>query len=90
MGLRDRPSAQYEITMRLAYPHEPGWIAKIAGLIAQGGGAIRAIDLVQIHQGQSLRDYSIECPSTEHATRSCGACGSWKASPFTPSPTTPF
>ena len=69
MASQDKPSSQYEITMRLECPHEPGWIAKIAGVIADGGGAIRAIDLVRIHKGMSLRDYSIDCPSTEHANR---------------------
>jgi malate dehydrogenase (oxaloacetate-decarboxylating) len=63
-----RPSAQYEITMRLECPHEPGWIAKIAGVIGEAGGAIHAVDLVNIHRGRSLRDYSVECASTEHAS----------------------
>jgi malate dehydrogenase (oxaloacetate-decarboxylating) len=67
MALKGTPSAQYRITMRLECPHEPGWIAKIAGLIAEAGGAIRAVDLVHIRKKQSLRDYSIECSSTDHA-----------------------
>jgi malate dehydrogenase (oxaloacetate-decarboxylating) len=67
MTAKHRPSAQYEITMRIECPHEPGWIAKIAALIAEGGGAIRAIDLVTINGDRSLRDYSIECPSLEQA-----------------------
>ncbi|RMH37472.1 MAG: NAD-dependent malic enzyme [Deltaproteobacteria bacterium] len=62
-----RPSPQYSITMRISYPHEPGWIARIADAIAQRGGVILAIDLVHIHGGRSLRDYTIECSSTEHA-----------------------
>ena len=61
-----RPSAQYAITMRLEYPHSPGWIARIAGIIAEHGGAIGSIDLVAIHRGMSLRDYTVECPSPEH------------------------
>jgi malate dehydrogenase (oxaloacetate-decarboxylating) len=61
-----RPSAQYEVTFRIEYPHKPGWIAKIAGVIADQGGAIRAIDLVDIVKGNSLRDYRVECPSAEH------------------------
>jgi malate dehydrogenase (oxaloacetate-decarboxylating) len=69
MPTPERPSAQYEITMRLECPHEPGWIARIAGVIAEAGGAIHAIDLVNIHRGRSLRDYSVECASTEHAGR---------------------
>ncbi len=60
-----KASAQYEITMRLECPHEPGGIARITALIGEGGGLIRAIDLVRIHRGRSIRDYTIECPSIE-------------------------
>lgn len=63
------PSAQYAITMRLEYPHEPGWIAKIAGVIAANGGAIGAIDIVHIRRGRSVRDYSIDSPSADQAHR---------------------
>jgi malate dehydrogenase (oxaloacetate-decarboxylating) len=63
------PSAQYAITLRLEYPHEPGWIARISAVIAKRGGAIHAIDLVNIRRGHSIRDYSIECASTEQAER---------------------
>jgi len=61
------PSAQFSITMRLVYPHEPGWIARISATIAEFGGVIAAIDLVEIQRGRSVRDYTIECTSTEHA-----------------------
>jgi malate dehydrogenase (oxaloacetate-decarboxylating) len=62
-------SAQFAITMRLAYPHEPGWIARISSKVAELGGVIAAIDLVEIQRGRSVRDYTIECASTEHAER---------------------
>jgi malate dehydrogenase (oxaloacetate-decarboxylating) len=61
------PSAQYAITIRLEYPHKPGWIARIATIIADQGGAIEAIDLVEINKGRSLRDYTVECGSAEQA-----------------------
>ena len=59
------PSPQYAITVRMEYPHAPGWIAMISGVIAEQGGAIQAIDLVRIHKQRSLRDYTIECTSAE-------------------------
>ncbi|RMG44383.1 MAG: NAD-dependent malic enzyme [Acidobacteria bacterium] len=65
MESEGRPSAQYAVTIRLECPHAAGWIARIAGKIAEHGGAIRAIDLVRIRRGRSLRDYTIECPSPE-------------------------
>ena len=53
--------------MRLEYPHAPGWIAKIAGVIGENGGAIGAIDIVKFRKDQSIRDYSVDCPSGERA-----------------------
>lgn len=67
------PSAQYAITIRLEYPHKPGWIARIAATIAEQGGAIEAIDLVEISNGRSLRDYTVECGSSEQAQRVAAA-----------------
>jgi malate dehydrogenase (oxaloacetate-decarboxylating) len=61
------PSAQYAITIRIDCPHDPGWIARIASVIGEAGGAIQAIDLVRVERGRSLRDYTVECTSTEHA-----------------------
>ncbi len=65
----EHPSAQYSITVRMEYPHQPGWMAKIATAIANEGGAIGAVDLAHIHRGRSLRDYTIECPSPDRAKR---------------------
>jgi len=75
MGTHLSPTAQYAITARLEYPHQPGWIARIAEIIARQGGAILAIDLVAIHHGRSLRDYHIECASTDQAREIIQALG---------------
>lgn len=64
--LTPRPSAQYAVTIRIEYPHESGWIAKLSGTIAQEDGVIQAIDLVSIHRGKSVRDYTVECTSPDH------------------------
>jgi malate dehydrogenase (oxaloacetate-decarboxylating) len=61
------PSAQYAVTLRLEYPHQPGWIARIAAAIGDAGGAIEAIDLIEIRDGRSVRDYTVECASSEQA-----------------------
>jgi malate dehydrogenase (oxaloacetate-decarboxylating) len=63
------PSAQYTMTVRMEYPHEPGWIGRISSVVGKLGGAIYGIDLVHIRKRRSTRDYSIECASTEHAER---------------------
>ena len=44
-------------------------MAQIATAIAKEGGAVGAVDLVLIHRGRSLRDYTIECSSTDNAQR---------------------
>ena len=61
------PSPQYAVTIRLEYPHAPGWMAKISTAIAAQSGVIGAVDLVNIHHGRSLRDFTVECASTDNA-----------------------
>ena len=62
-------SSQYAITLRIDYPRAPGRIATIASTIGEQGGVIGAIDLVQVRGSRSVRDYTVECASTEHAQR---------------------
>ena len=69
MIAKTTPSAQYSITMRVEYPHGSGWIAKVSSVIGKKKGVISAIDFVGVHRGMSLRDYSIECSSIEHAQK---------------------
>jgi malate dehydrogenase (oxaloacetate-decarboxylating) len=69
MKAKMSPSAQYSVTMRLEYPHGSGWIAKVSSVIGKENGVISAIDFVRVHGGMSLRDYSIECSSVEHAQK---------------------
>jgi malate dehydrogenase (oxaloacetate-decarboxylating) len=66
-------SAQYGVTMRVECPHEPGWIGNISGVIGRRGAIIEAIDLVHIRNGTSVRDYTVECSSTQHAEQVVGA-----------------
>ena len=62
-------SSQYAITLRINYPREAGRIARVAATIGEQGGVIQAIDLVHIQGRRSVRDYTVECASTEHAQR---------------------
>ena len=62
-------SSQYAITLRIDYPREAGRIARVAATIGEQGGVIQAIDLVHIQGSRSVRDYTVECASTEHAQR---------------------
>jgi len=67
------PSAQYTITVRLEYPHAPGWIARISTAIGNQGANIGAMDLVHVRHDRSTRDVSIECTSEDHAMKVVGA-----------------
>ncbi|MCB9891406.1 MAG: NAD-dependent malic enzyme [Planctomycetes bacterium] len=67
MAPKLHPSAQYSITVRLSHPHSPGWIAKISAILAEHQASIAAIDLVHVRDEESLRDFSIECTSLDHA-----------------------
>jgi malate dehydrogenase (oxaloacetate-decarboxylating) len=60
-------SSQYAITLRIDSPRAAGRIARIAATIGDQGGVIGAIDLVQIRGNRSVRDYTVECSSTDHA-----------------------
>jgi len=51
----------------MEYPHRAGMIARISAKIAEVGGAIGHIDLVDIAGGKSIRDFTIECNSEKHA-----------------------
>jgi malate dehydrogenase (oxaloacetate-decarboxylating) len=67
-GVSSAPiSAQYAITLRIDSARGPGRIARIAATIGDEGGIIDAIDLVQVRGNRSLRDYTVECSSTDHA-----------------------
>ncbi len=62
-------SSQYAITLRVDYTREAARIAKVAATIGEQGGVIQAIDPVHIQGRRSVRDYTVECASTEHAQR---------------------
>ncbi len=63
------PSAQYAITVRMDYPHESGQIARISSKISEKGGVIGHIDLIEVVNGRTIRDFTIECFSEEHAKK---------------------
>ena len=79
MATTPGPSAQYKITVRMEYPHKPGWIARISAAIGEAGGVIHAIDLVEIIGAASIRDYSINAHRRSMPTRSSGRRVVWKA-----------
>jgi malate dehydrogenase (oxaloacetate-decarboxylating) len=54
------PSAQYSLTLRVEIDHLPGMLGKVASAIGAAGGTIGAIDLVQVQDGHTIRDITVE------------------------------
>ncbi|MGZ4267816.1 MAG: malic enzyme-like NAD(P)-binding protein [Solirubrobacteraceae bacterium] len=54
------PSAQYSLTIRVEIAHRPGMLGLVAGAIGAAGGVIGAVDLVQVGEGQVLRDITVD------------------------------
>jgi malate dehydrogenase (oxaloacetate-decarboxylating) len=54
------PSAQYSLTLRVEIDHRPGMLGKVASAIGDAGGTIGAIDLVQVDEGHTIRDITVE------------------------------
>jgi malate dehydrogenase (oxaloacetate-decarboxylating) len=54
------PSAQYSLTLRVEIDHLPGMLGKVASAIGDGGGTIGAVDLVQVEDAHTIRDFTVE------------------------------
>ncbi|NEP12338.1 MAG: NAD-dependent malic enzyme [Symploca sp. SIO2C1] len=61
------PNSSFSLTIRLAYPNHPGILASITVAIAQTGGSLGQIDLVEQTRKSVTRDLNIDAASTEHA-----------------------
>jgi malate dehydrogenase (oxaloacetate-decarboxylating) len=59
------PSAQYSLTLRVEIDHRPGMLGKVASAIGEAGGTIGAVDLVQIENGHTIRDITVETGSAD-------------------------
>ena len=59
------PSAQYTLTIRLEIAHVPGQLAQVTGAIAAVGATIGAIDIVDVHAGNLVRDITVETVGAE-------------------------
>ena len=61
------PNSSFSLTIRLAYPNHPGMLAGITVAIAEAGGNLGQIDLVEQTRKSVTRDLNIDAASTEHA-----------------------
>jgi malate dehydrogenase (oxaloacetate-decarboxylating) len=59
-------SAQYSLTIRVAIEHRPGMLGQVASAIGGAGGTIGAVDLVEIEDGRTVRDITVDTSGPEH------------------------
>ena len=59
------PSAQYSLTLRVEIEDTPGMLGKVASAIGDAGGAIGAVDLVQVEGRVAIRDITVETGDQE-------------------------
>jgi len=62
----NQPSASYAITIRLRYPDDFGLMGEITTAIGESGGAIGAVDIVNISSGLISRDFTVSARDVDH------------------------
>ncbi|HEX4107971.1 MAG TPA: NAD-dependent malic enzyme [Solirubrobacteraceae bacterium] len=60
------PSAQYSITIRIEINHLPGTLGRVASAIGAAGGVIGAVDLVEVRDGHTVRDITVDTGGQDH------------------------
>jgi len=62
----NQPSASYAITIRLRYSDDLGLMGEITTAIGEAGGAIGAVDIVNISGGLISRDFTVSARDVDH------------------------
>src|SRR6266550_7254956 len=60
------PSASFSLTLRIRFENEAGILGEVTSAIGHAGGSIGAVDIVQSHDHQVVRDIAVDARSTEH------------------------
>ncbi len=61
------PNPSFSLTIRLTMPNQVGMLARATQAIAEAGGSIGTIDLVEQSRQQVVREMVVDASSTEHA-----------------------
>ncbi len=61
------PSSSFSVTLRLEIPNYPGRLATVIQVIADGGGSLGQIQLIEQDLQVSRREITVNTSSTEHA-----------------------
>jgi malate dehydrogenase (oxaloacetate-decarboxylating) len=61
------PNSSFSLTLRLQIPNKVGMLASVTQAIANTGGNLGQIDLIEQTRQESTRDLTVDAASTEHA-----------------------
>lgn len=61
------PNPSFSLTIRLQIPNQAGMLAHVTQAIAQAGGSIGQIDLLEQNRKAMIRNITVDASSTEHA-----------------------
>lgn len=61
------PNSSYSLTIRFQGPNRAGMLASVTQAIAQAGGSLGQIDLIEQTRRVSLREITVDASSSEHA-----------------------
>jgi len=63
------PYCDYQMTVRVEIPNQPGQFARIATALAEERANLGAIDIVEVRRGRMVRDITFDTESEAHAER---------------------
>jgi malate dehydrogenase (oxaloacetate-decarboxylating) len=64
-----QPYGDYQMTVRVEIPHQPGQFARLAAALAEENANLGAIDIVEVKRGRMVRDITFDAQSEAHAQR---------------------
>ncbi|MEA2478764.1 MAG: hypothetical protein QOJ07_686 [Thermoleophilaceae bacterium] len=63
------PSAQFSLTLRVVLERRPGALARVAQAIADAGGSIGAVDIVEQRDRETIRELTVDASDADHWNR---------------------
>ncbi|NEQ32900.1 MAG: NAD-dependent malic enzyme, partial [Leptolyngbya sp. SIO4C5] len=72
------PNSSFSLTLRLKIPNRAGMLARVTQAIAEAGGNLGQLDLIERSRHSVIRDISVDAASTEHAEKITDAIGQLK------------
>ena len=61
------PNPSYSLTIRMHVPNQAGMLARVTRAIAEAGGNLGDIDVIERCRANVTRDVSVDAASAEHA-----------------------